>query len=150
MTLLQWGTEEQKERILTPQAKGEKNRSIRLNGTQCRLRRSAMNSTAVKDGDSYILNGSKHGFLYVITPIIFSYLPTRIRAPATKDYRHLLSIGTWMVFSSKAIKEKLGIRAGNTGEIFFEDIKVPKENLIGEEGEGFKIAMSALDNGRSL
>lgn len=51
-------------------------------------------------------------------------------------------------FSSKAIKGKLGIRAGNTGEIFFENMKVPKENLLGEEGEGFKIAMSALDSGR--
>src|SRR5699024_4784942 len=51
-------------------------------------------------------------------------------------------------FSSKAIKGKLGINAGNTGEIFFEDVKVPKENLLGEEGEGFKIAMASLDNGR--
>ncbi|MET1015063.1 MAG: acyl-CoA dehydrogenase family protein, partial [Paenisporosarcina sp.] len=51
-------------------------------------------------------------------------------------------------FSSKAIKGKYGIRAGNTGEIFFDDIRVPVENRIGEEGEGFKIAMSALDNGR--
>src|SRR5699024_12061713 len=51
-------------------------------------------------------------------------------------------------FSSKAIKGKLGIRAGNTGEIFFDNIKVPKENLLGEEGEGFKIAMSSIDNGR--
>src|SRR5699024_737074 len=48
----------------------------------------------------------------------------------------------------KAIKGKLGIRAGNTGEIFLDNIKVPKENLLGEEGEGFKIAMSSLDNGR--
>src|SRR5699024_3332528 len=51
-------------------------------------------------------------------------------------------------FSSRAIKGKLGIRAGNTGELFFDNLKVPKENLLGEEGEGFKIAMSALDNGR--
>ncbi len=51
-------------------------------------------------------------------------------------------------FSSKAIKGKHGIRAGNTGEIFFDHLYVPEENLLGEEGEGFKIAMSALDNGR--
>lgn len=51
-------------------------------------------------------------------------------------------------FSSKAIKGKLGIRAGNTGELFLDNVRVPKENLLGEEGEGFKIAMSALDNGR--
>src|SRR5699024_10302256 len=55
---------------------------------------------------------------------------------------------TWEGFSSKATKGKLGIRAGNTGELFFEDVKIPKENLLGEEGEGFNIAMSALDNGR--
>lgn len=51
-------------------------------------------------------------------------------------------------FSSRPIKGKLGIRSGNTGELFFDNVRVPKENLLGEEGEGFKIAMSALDNGR--
>ena len=51
-------------------------------------------------------------------------------------------------FSSKAMKGKLGIRAGNTGELFFDNVKVPTENLLGKEGEGFKIAMAALDNGR--
>ena len=50
--------------------------------------------------------------------------------------------------STKAIKGKLGIRAGNTGEVFFSDVRVPVENRLGEEGEGFKIAMAALDNGR--
>ncbi|MGB3102984.1 MAG: acyl-CoA dehydrogenase family protein, partial [Psychrobacillus psychrotolerans] len=51
-------------------------------------------------------------------------------------------------FSSKAIKGKYGIKSGNTGELFFDNMRVPKENLLGKEGEGFKIAMSALDNGR--
>ena len=51
-------------------------------------------------------------------------------------------------FSSKAIKGKYGIKSGNTGELFFDQLRVPKENLLGKEGEGFKIAMSALDNGR--
>src|SRR5699024_5645979 len=54
----------------------------------------------------------------------------------------------WEGFSSVATKGKLGIRAGNTGELFFEDVKVPIENLLGQEGEGFKIAMASLDNGR--
>src|SRR5699024_12507919 len=72
----------------------------------------------------------------------------------TDKYKKHKSISAFIVerafegFSSKAIKRKLGIRAGNTGEIFFDNIKVPKENLLGEEGEGFKIAMSSLDNGR--
>ncbi len=108
----------------------------------------AMNSTAVKDGDSYILNGSKTWISlcdYADHFLVFAYTD---KSAGHKGLSAFVIDRNMDGFSSKAIKGKLGIRAGNTGEIFFEDIKVPKENLIGEEGEGFKIAMSALDNGR--
>lgn len=148
MTLLQWGTEEQKQKYLTPQAKGEKIAAFGLTEPNAGSDVAAMNSTAVKDGDDYILNGAKTWISLCDVAdhfLVFAY--------TDKSKKHH-GISAFIVerdmpgFSSKAIKGKLGIRAGNTGEIFFEDVRVPKENLLGEEGEGFKIAMSALDNGR--
>lgn len=148
MTLLQWGTEEQKQKYLTPQAKGEKIAAFGLTEPNAGSDVAAMNSTAVKDGDDYILNGAKTWISLCDVAdhfLVFAY--------TDKSKKHH-GISAFIVerdmpgFSSKAIKGKLGIRAGNTGEIFFEDVRVPKENLLGEEGEGFKIAMAALDNGR--
>lgn len=148
MTLLQWGTEEQKQKYLTPQAKGEKIAAFGLTEPNAGSDVAAMNSTAIKDGSDYILNGSKTWISLCDVAdhfLVFAY--------TDKSKKHN-GISAFIVerdmpgFSSKAIKGKLGIRAGNTGEIFFEDVRVPKENLLGEEGEGFKIAMSALDNGR--
>lgn len=148
MTLLQWGTEEQKQKYLTPQAKGEKIAAFGLTEPNAGSDVAAMNSTAIKDGSDYILNGSKTWISLCDVAdhfLVFAY--------TDKSKKHH-GISAFIVerdmpgFSSKAIKGKLGIRAGNTGEIFFEDVRVPKENLLGEEGEGFKIAMSALDNGR--
>ncbi|MRG86259.1 acyl-CoA dehydrogenase family protein [Salinibacillus xinjiangensis] len=148
MTLLQWGTEEQKNKYLTPQAKGEKIGAFGLTEPGAGSDVAAMQTTAVKDGDDYILSGQKtwislcdvadHFIVFALTD--------------SKKKHHGISAfiveRTMPGFSSKAIKGKLGIRSGNTGELFFDEVRVPKENLLGEEGEGFKIAMSALDNGR--
>src|SRR5690625_550435 len=148
MTLLQWGNEEQKQKYLTPQAKGELSDSCGLTEPGAGSDVAAMQSTAVKDGDHYVLNGQKTWISLsdlADTFIVFAY--------TDKSKKHH-GISAFIVerdmegFSSQPIKGKMGIRAGNTGEIFFENLKVPKENLLGEEGEGFKIAMSALDNGR--
>ncbi|MGC4376714.1 acyl-CoA dehydrogenase family protein [Fictibacillus sp. Mic-4] len=148
LTLLQWGTEEQKQKYLIPQAKGKKVGAFGLTEPNAGSDVAAIQTTAVKDGDYYILNGSKTWISLCDVAdhfLVFAY--------TDKNKKHR-GISCFIVertmegFSSKAIKGKLGIRAGNTGEIFFDNMKVPKENLLGEEGEGFKIAMSALDNGR--
>jgi glutaryl-CoA dehydrogenase (non-decarboxylating) len=148
LTLLQWGTEEQKQKYLIPQAKGEKIGAFGLTEPGAGSDVAAISTTAVKNGDYYILNGQKTWIsLCDIADhfIVFAY--------TDKSKKHH-GISAFIVertmpgFSSKAIKGKLGIRAGNTGELFFDHVKVPKENLLGEEGDGFKIAMSALDNGR--
>ncbi|WP_257351006.1 acyl-CoA dehydrogenase family protein [Pseudalkalibacillus decolorationis] len=148
MTLLQWGNEEQKQKYLVPQAKGEKLAAFGLTEPNAGSDVAALQTTAVKDGDHYILNGSKTWISLCDTAdhfLVFAY---------TDKSKNHHGISCFIVerdmpgFSSKAIKGKLGIRAGNTGEIFFDSIRVPKENLLGKEGEGFKIAMAALDNGR--
>ncbi len=148
MTLMQWGTEEQKQKYLVPQAKGEKIGAFGLTEPGAGSDVAAMSTTAKLDGDHYILKGQKTWISLCDKAdhfIVFAY--------TDKSKKHH-GISAFIVertmegFSSKAIKGKYGIRAGNTGEIFFDDIRVPVENRIGEEGEGFKIAMSALDNGR--
>lgn len=148
MTLLQWGTEEQKQKYLIPQAKGEKIGAFGLTEPGAGSDVASMQATAVKDGDYYILNGQKTWIsLSDIADnfIVFAYTD---KAKKHHGISAFIVERTWEGFSSQPIKGKLGIRAGNTGELFFENLKVPKENLLGKEGEGFKIAMSALDNGR--
>ncbi|MYL58625.1 butyryl-CoA dehydrogenase [Virgibacillus halodenitrificans] len=149
MTLLQWGTEEQKQKYLIPQAKGEKIGAFGLTEPAAGSDVSALQSTAQKQGDYYILNGQKTWISLCDTAdhfLVFAY--TGDRAEKHKAISAFIVERTWDGFSSKATKGKLGIRAGNTGELFFENVRVPKENLLGIEGEGFKIAMAALDNGR--
>ncbi|GIO24894.1 acyl-CoA dehydrogenase family protein [Oceanobacillus sp. J11TS1] len=149
MTLLQWGTEEQKRKYLVPQAKGEKIGAFGLTEPAAGSDVASMQATAVKEGDYYILNGQKTWISLCDTAdnfLVFAY--TGEKSERHKGISAFIVERTWEGFSSKAIKGKHGIRSGNTGKLFFENVKVPKENLLGEEGEGFKIAMAALDNGR--
>ncbi|SHF83848.1 acyl-CoA dehydrogenase family protein [Ornithinibacillus halophilus] len=148
MTLLQWGTEEQKQKYLVPQAKGEKIGAFGLTEPGAGSDVASLQSTAVKDGDHYILNGQKTWISLCDTADHFLVFAYTDKSKKHHGISAFIVERTWEGFSSKAIKGKHGIRSGNTGELFFEDVKVPKENLLGEEGEGFKIAMSALDNGR--
>ncbi|MDR6123795.1 glutaryl-CoA dehydrogenase (non-decarboxylating) [Bacillus sp. SLBN-46] len=148
MTLLQWGNEQQKQKYLTPQAKGYKVGAFGLTEPNAGSDVAAMQTTATKQGDYYILNGSK---TWISLCDVADYFLVFAYTDKNKKHHGISAFiveREWEGFSSKAIKGKLGIRAGNTGELFFDNVKIPKENLVGEEGEGFKIAMSALDNGR--
>lgn len=148
LTLLQWGTEEQKQKYLVPQAKGEKIGAFGLTEPAAGSDVASIQTTAKKEGEYYILNGQK---TWISLSDIADHFIVFAYTDKTKKYHGMSAFiveRTWEGFSSKAIKGKLGIRSGNTGELFFENMKIPKENLLGEEGEGFKIAMSALDNGR--
>lgn len=148
MSLLQWANEDQKQKYLVPQAKGEKIGAFGLTEPGAGSDVVALESTAVKDGDYYILNGQKTWISLCDSAdhfLVFAYTDT---SKKHKGISAFIVERSWEGFSSKGEEHKHGIRSGNTGEIFFEDIKVPKENLLGEEGEGFKIAMASLDNGR--
>jgi glutaryl-CoA dehydrogenase (non-decarboxylating) len=148
MSLMQWGNEEQKQKYLVPQAKGEKIGAFGLTEPGAGSDVAAMATTAVRDGDDYILNGQKTWISLCDVAdhfLVFAY------TDKTKKHHGISAFiveRTTPGFSSKAIKGKYGIRAGNTGELFFEDMRIPAANLLGEEGDGFKIAMASLDNGR--
>jgi glutaryl-CoA dehydrogenase (non-decarboxylating) len=148
LTLLQWGNEYQKQTYLVPQAKGEKIGAFGLTEPGAGSDVAALSTTATRDGDDYILNGQKTWISLCDVADHFLVFAYTDKSKKHKGISAFIVERTMPGFSSKAIKGKLGIRAGNTGELFFDNVRVPKENLLGEEGEGFKIAMSALDNGR--
>lgn len=148
MTLMQWGTEKQKQTYLVPQAKGDKIGAFGLTEPNAGSDVAAMQTTARLAGDYYILNGQKTWISLSDVAdhfIIFAYTD---KSKKHKGISVFIVERTWEGFSSQPIKGKYGIRAGNTGQLFFDNLKVPKENLLGAEGDGFKIAMAALDNGR--
>ncbi|PID01521.1 MULTISPECIES: acyl-CoA dehydrogenase family protein [unclassified Sporosarcina] len=148
MTLMQWGTNDQKQRYLVPQAKGEKIGAFGLTEPGAGSDVSAIQTTAVRDGNDYVLNGQKTWISLCDAADNFLVFAYTDKSKKHHGISAFIVERTMPGFSSKAIKGKYGIRAGNTGELFFEDVRVPAANLLGEEGEGFKIAMAALDNGR--
>jgi len=150
MGLLQWATEEQKQRFLVPQTKGEKIACFGLTEPGAGSDVAAIVSTARRKGDEYIINGEKMWIsLATKADHVLWVARTNPEAPDPHD-----GLSAFLVelnrpgVSRGDIHGKLGVRAGSTGWIAFQEVHVPVENRIGEEGEGFKIAMSCLDNGR--
>jgi glutaryl-CoA dehydrogenase (non-decarboxylating) len=150
MGVLQWGTEEQKERFLTPQARGDKYAAYGLTEPDAGSDVAAIKSTARRDGDSYIINGEKMWIsLATKAHNILWFAKTDPKAePAHSGMTAFMVESNMPGVTSGDIHDKLGVRAGSTGWINCQDVRVPIENRIGQEGEGFKIAMSCLDNGR--
>ncbi len=150
LTLLQWGTAEQKSRWLPDLAKGNKIGAFGLTEPNAGSDAVNMKTRAVRDGDSYVLNGEKTWIS--LSDYADSFLVVAVTNPDATP--KAAGMSAFIVhrdmegFHSAPIKGKLGVRAGNTGSLFFENVRVPIENRLGEEGDGFKVAMSALDNGR--
>ncbi|MDH5402119.1 MAG: acyl-CoA dehydrogenase family protein [Candidatus Heimdallarchaeota archaeon] len=148
MGIYQWGTEEQKMKYLKPQAEGKKLAAYGLTEPNAGSDVAAMESTAKKDGDNYILNGSK---IWISLAATADNILVFAKTDSSKGHRGISAFlieSGYKGVSSGSHKNKLGVRAGNTGFLNFDDVVIPQENLLGEEGEGFKIAMSCLDNGR--
>jgi alkylation response protein AidB-like acyl-CoA dehydrogenase len=148
LALFQWGTEEQKQRYLVPQAQGEQLAGYGLTEPDSGTDAVAMRSTARRDGDSYILNGEKTWISLADIADNFLVFAKTDPAAGARGISAFIVERAWPGVASHPIHGKLGVRAGNTGSVVFRDVRVPAANRLGEEGEGFKIAMSALDNGR--
>lgn len=152
MTLLCWGSEDQKKKYLVPQAKGEKIATYGLTEPNAGSDAVGIQTTAVRKGDAYVLNGEKTWIS--LADVADHFLVVAWTDQEKKKKRDHSGMSAFIVersfpgFSSYSLKEKWGILAGNTGGFVLEDVEVPAENRIGEEGEGFKIAMFALENGR--
>ena len=148
LTLLQWGSEEQKERYLVPQARGEKLATFGLTEPGVGSDAGNLSSTARLSGDKYILNGSKIWISLGDTADHFLVFATVDKTKGHRGVTAFIVERGFPGFSSESLHGKLGVRAGNTGVLFFSDCEVPVANRVGEEGEGFTIAMSAIDQGR--
>jgi glutaryl-CoA dehydrogenase (non-decarboxylating) len=148
LALLQWGTEEQKQRWLVPQAQGEKIATFGLTEPNAGSDAGAIESTYVRDGDAYVLNGSKMWISLAAMADHFLVFASSDRSKKHHGLTAFMLERGMPGLTTGTIKGKLGVRAGNTGELAFNNVRIPLENRIGEEGEGFKIAMSCIDQGR--
>jgi glutaryl-CoA dehydrogenase (non-decarboxylating) len=152
LPILTWANEEQKEKYLIPAAKGEKIATFGLTEPAAGTDAVGIQATAVKDGDHYLLNGEKMWIsLADIADYFLVFAWTDLDKKKNRDHSGLSAFIVERAYdgiTTGTIKGKLGVRAGNTGYISFQDVKVPKANLVYEEGQGFKIAMFCLDQGR--
>jgi glutaryl-CoA dehydrogenase (non-decarboxylating) len=152
LTLLSWGTEDQKQRYLVPQAQGHKIATYALTEPSAGSDARGIQTVAVRKGDRYVLTGEK--MWISLADVADNYLVFGWSDLDKKKQRDPSGISAFIVersfkgFSSGTLKEKWGILAGNTGFFKMDEVEVPVENLVGREGEGFKIAMFALDQGR--
>src|SRR5688572_13532020 len=152
LTLYTWGTEEQKQKYLVPQAKGEKLATYGLTEPGAGSDVVGSRSTARREGDEWVLNGEKMWIsLGDVADNFLFFCWTDEEKRRKRDHSGMSCFiveRTMPGFSSGTLHGKLGIRAGNTGYFSLQDVRVPKENMLGQEGEGFKIAMFSLENGR--
>ncbi|MES0338494.1 MAG: acyl-CoA dehydrogenase family protein [Anaerolineales bacterium] len=150
MTLFQWGTEEQKMKYLVPIARGEKIGCGAFSEPGAGSDIANILMTGKRDGDEYILNGEKM-WISLATKADFAVVTVRTKSEVAKPSEGLTAFIVELDRSGVTrgdIHGKLGVRAGSTGWISFQDVRVPLENRIGDEGEGFKVTMTAFDHGR--
>jgi glutaryl-CoA dehydrogenase (non-decarboxylating) len=152
LSLLTWGNEDQKQRYLVPQAQGKKIATYGLTEPAAGSDVRGIQTVAIKRGDSYFITGEK--MWISLADVADNFLVFAWSDMEKKKARDTSGISAFIVerafkgFSSGTLKEKWGILAGNTGFFKMDDMEVPAANLLGREGEGFKIAMFALDQGR--
>ena len=152
LSLLAWGTEAQKQQYLVPQAQGTKVATFGLTEPAAGSDARGIQTVAIRDGNTWRLTGEK--MWISLADVADHFLVFAWSDLEKKKQRDPSGISAFIVertfkgFSSGTLKEKWGILAGNTGYFKMDDVPVPAENLLGREGEGFKIAMFALDQGR--
>ena len=148
LTMYQWGTEAQKEKYLLPQGKGTKIGAYGLTEPGYGSDAANLQTKAVREGDEFVLNGAKQWISLVDVADHFLIFARLGKEKGYKGITAFIVEKELPGLSTSSVHDKLGIRTGDTGEIILQDVRIPTENLLGKEQEGFKIAMTALDSGR--
>jgi butyryl-CoA dehydrogenase len=146
--ILLFGSEEQKKKYLTPIASGEKLAAFALTEADAGSDASGIKTTAVKDGDYYVLNGTKQWVTNGGEAEIYSVITMTNKAKGARGGSAFIVEKGTPGFSFGKKEKKLGIRSSATRELVFEDCRVPKENLLSKEGMGFLVAMKTVDCSR--
>ena len=146
--IYRYGTEEQKQKYLVPLAKGEKLGAFGLTEPNAGTDAAGQQTVAILDGDKYILNGTKIFITNGGEADVYIIFAMTDRTKGTRGISAFIVEKDFPGFSIGKLEDKMGIRGSSTTELIFRDCIVPKENLLGSIGKGFKIAMSTLDGGR--
>lgn len=145
--ILNWGSEYLKQKYLPPIASGQAQASYCLSEADAGSDVASMKTKAVRDGDEYVISGNKY---WITNAGISNTYTVFAKTDPSAGHR---GISAFIVDAEAGVKvakleEKLGVKGSPTGEVIFDEVRVPKENLIGEEGQGFYIAMGTLDRSR--
>jgi butyryl-CoA dehydrogenase len=143
-----YGNEEQKQKFLVPLAKGEKMGAFGLTEPNAGTDAAAQQTVAVLDGDEYVLNGSKMWITNGKEAEIYVVMAMTDKPKGTKGISAFIVEKGTPGFTFGPKEHKMGIRSSMTCALNFENVRIPKTNILGKEGDGFKIAMSTLDGGR--
>jgi butyryl-CoA dehydrogenase len=146
--LLDWGNEEQKQKFLKPLAQGKKLGCFALSEPGNGSDAAALKTTAVRQGDHYVLNGTKNWITNGLEADVALIFATTDKTKGSKSVAVFIVEKGTPGFSPGKVEEKLGIHASSTTQLILDNVKIPVSQRLGEEGAGFKIAMSTLDGGR--
>lgn len=147
--IVELGTEEQKEKYLPKMATGEWIGAFALTEPSAGSNAANMKTTAVKRGDKYIINGSKHYITNAVDGHVFTVMAVTDSSKGARGITSFVVEKDSPGFSLGSVEQKMGLRGSHSAELFFEDMEVPAESVLGEEGSGYINALKILANGRA-
>jgi acyl-CoA dehydrogenase len=147
--IVELGTEEQKRKYLPPMAAGEWIGAFALTEPSAGSNAANIKTTAVRRGDKYIINGSKHYITNAVCGHVFTVMAVTDPSKGAKGITSFIVEKDFPGFKLGAVERKMGLRGSHSAELFFEDMEVPAENVLGEEGSGYINALKILANGRA-
>lgn len=147
--IVELGTEEQKQKYLPKMASGEWIGAFALTEPEAGSNAANLKTTAVKQGDKYIINGSKHYITNAVEAHVFTVMAVTDPAKGAKGITSFIVEKNFPGFVLGNVERKMGLRGSHSAELFFENMEVPVENVLGEEGQGYVNALKILANGRA-